>query len=60
MQCRDWKTLRKSEVQSGYCEIKRGVLNYSNDEGSGNGFDWDGQYGRGIDVGCGNDWALHL
>ena len=24
------------------------------------GFDWDGQYGGGIDVGCGNDWALHL
>ena len=30
MQCRDWKTLRKSEVQSGHCGISDVVLNYSN------------------------------
>lgn len=29
MQCRDCKTIRKSEVHSGYCEISDVVLNYT-------------------------------
>ena len=27
MRCRDCKTLRKSEMESGYCGIREGVLN---------------------------------
>jgi len=30
MRCRDWKTLRKSEVQSGHCGNGEGVLNLLN------------------------------